>query len=156
MRNHKTKERHVADYIKQEFPQYDFTFDKIIQDGCSRRRPDILLDMAEYVIIIEIDENQHQKYDSSCENKRLMEIFQDCGSRPLIMIRFNPDQYYNNAKSIPSCWTTTNEKGLYIIKTSSKKEWESRLQKLKETITSQIDFSEERKDIDIIHLFYDA
>ena len=156
LRNHKTKERHVADFIKKEFPQYNFTFDKIIQDGCSRRRPDILLDMAEYVIIIEIDENQHQKYDSSCENKRLMEIFQDCGSRPLVMIRFNPDQYYYfNNKSVASCWTTTNDRGLCIIKTTKKKEWESRLQKLKEMIQLQIDFTEERKDIDIIHLFYD-
>lgn len=155
LRNHKTKERTVADYIKEEFSDYDFKFDKIIQDGCSRRRPDILLDMVEYVIIIEIDENQHQNYDCSCENKRLMEIFQDCGSRPLVMIRFNPDQYYNNAKSIPSCWTTTNDRGLCIVKPAKKKEWESRLEKLKETIQLQIDFSEERKNIDVIHLFYD-
>ena len=155
LRNHKTKERTVADYIKQEFPDYDFKFDKIIQDGCSKRRPDILLDMGEYNIIVEIDENQHQKYDCSCENKRLMEIFQDCGSRPLVMIRFNPDQYYINNKSIPSCWTTTEDRGLCIIKSTKKKEWDTRLQSLKEAIKLQIDFTGERKEIDVIHLFYD-
>ena len=153
LRNHKTKERHVADYIKQEFPQYDFTFDKIIENGCSKRRPDILLDMGEFIIIIEIDENQHQTYQEICENKRLMEIFQDCGSRPLTMIRFNPDQYYINNKSIPSCWTITKDKGLCIVNPSKKIQWEKRLNTLKDEITSQINI-ENPKEINVVHLFY--
>ena len=50
-------------------------FDKIIQNGCSRRRPDILIDCASHVIAIEIDEYKHQQYDSTCESKRICQIY---------------------------------------------------------------------------------
>jgi len=155
LRNHKTKERHVVDFLKTTFPDYTIKFDERIQYGCSKRRPDVLIDMGEYIIIVEIDENQHQLYDCSCENKRLMEIFQDCGNRPMAMIRFNPDQYYDiKGKSITSCWETTKDRGLYIIKDSKKKEWETRLNALADAINLQINLTNERKDIDVIHLFY--
>ena len=44
----------------------------------------LFLILTEYQV--EIDENQHTNY--SCENKRTMEIFNDLGRRPLVMIRF--------------------------------------------------------------------
>lgn len=62
-------------------------FDKRIPEGCSRRRPNMYMDFGSHVvaervaIIIEIDENQHSDYDCTCENKLLMELFQDCGNR---------------------------------------------------------------------------
>ncbi len=31
---------------------------------------DLLIDLGYQVIIVEIDENQHDKYDSTCENKK--------------------------------------------------------------------------------------
>ena len=86
--NYKTKERVVADYI-QSHTKYSWICDKKIQDGCSRRRPDLMADLGFQVIIVEIDENQH----TTCENKRLMELSQDVGHRPIVMIRFNPDEY---------------------------------------------------------------
>ena len=70
-------------------------YDKKIQDGCSTRRPDLFLDLGYQIIIIEIDENQHIDYDCSCENKRIMELSQDVGHRPIVFIRFNPDDYKN-------------------------------------------------------------
>jgi hypothetical protein len=104
-KNYKTKEKTVAEYITKIFPQYTWITDKKIQDGCSRRRPDLLLDLGFQILIIEIDENQHTDYDCSCENKRLMEISQDLGHRPIIFIRFNPDSYKNeNGILIKSCW----------------------------------------------------
>ena len=36
--------------------------------------------------------------DCSCENKRIMEISQDLGHRPIVFIRFNPDEYNKNGK----------------------------------------------------------
>jgi hypothetical protein len=92
-RNYKTKERTVVDFVLNHFPQFTWVSDKKVQDGCSKRRPDLLLDLGFQVIIIEVDENQHINYDCSCENKRLMEISQDIGHRPLVFIRFNPDSY---------------------------------------------------------------
>ena len=48
------------------------------------------------IIIVEIDEYQHENITYSCENKRIMEISQDLGHRPIIFIRFNPDEYLLN------------------------------------------------------------
>lgn len=156
VRNHKTKERAVADYIREQFPQYTILLDRRVPDGCSLRKPDILIDFGEYVLIIEIDENQHQSYDCSCENKRLMILFEDIGSRPMVMIRFNPDRYYDHkGQSIPSCWGYTEEKGLCHIKPNKKREWLQRLESLRDTIQLMIEYKGIRKEIDVVHLFYD-
>ncbi|MBT4942109.1 MAG: hypothetical protein HON29_03640, partial [Candidatus Magasanikbacteria bacterium] len=73
VRNYKTKERHVVTYIQQNFPEYDWIHDKKIQDGCSKRRPDLMLDLLTHVIIVEIDEEQHSDYSSICESMRTMQ-----------------------------------------------------------------------------------
>jgi hypothetical protein len=73
-RNYKTKERSVVEFVTTTFPQFSWQADRRIADGCSRRRPDLFLDMGYQIIIVEVDENQHQDYDCSCENKRLMEL----------------------------------------------------------------------------------
>ena len=70
-RNYKSKENEVASRIKELFPS--FVQDTIISGGCSKRRPDLFLDKLTHIIIIEIDEDKHSSYDSSCENRRLME-----------------------------------------------------------------------------------
>ena len=103
-RNYKTKEYSVVEFVKQTFPELTLVTDKKVQGGCSRKRPDILLDLGYQIIIVEIDENQHIDYDCSCENKRMMELSQDLGHRPIIFIRFNPDDYLIKNKNITSCW----------------------------------------------------
>lgn len=156
VRNHKTKERAVADYIRENFSEYTITLDKRIDYGCSAKKPDIYIDFGEYVLIVEIDENQHKSDQYSCENKRMMILFQDAGLRPLVMIRFNPDQYYDkDGKSIASCWGYTEERGLCHVKPNKKKEWEERLQVLRNTVKEKIEYNGERKNVDLIHLFYD-
>ena len=103
-RNYKTKEYAVVEYVKNTFPDLTVVADKIIANGCSKRRPDLLLDLGYQIIIVEIDENQHIDYDCSCENKRTMELSQDVGHRPIVFIRFNPDDYKNQNNPIASCW----------------------------------------------------
>lgn len=153
VKNYKTKERHVTDFIKEKFNALNITYDKTITGGKSLRRPDIFIDISNHVIVIEIDENQHDTYDCSCENKRLMELFIDAGSRNMTFIRFNPDDYINiNNKQVSSCWTL-NDKGLCIIKDTV--EWTSRLNILQETVDFIITHGNE-KEINIIHLFYDG
>jgi hypothetical protein len=61
--NYKTKERSVVEYILNAFPDKTWIADKRVADGCSRRRPDIYLDMGSHLIMIEVDENQHMDYD---------------------------------------------------------------------------------------------
>jgi len=44
-----------------------------------------------------------------------MEISQDLNFRPIIFIRFNPNDYIKNKNNIHSCWSI-NTKGLCVIK----------------------------------------
>lgn len=154
-RNYKTKEYSVVEYVKTNFSHLTWISDKTIQDGCSKRRPDLFLDMGYQIIIIEIDENQHIDYDCSCENKRIMELSQDVGHRPIIFIRFNPDDYTNQDKKISSCWGV-NKNGICVIKKTKKKEWDERLNSLKEQIHYWTDPNNKTdKTIEVVQLFYD-
>ena len=151
--NYKTKENEVVSRVKSLFPEFSWVCDKKVQDGCSRRRPDLLLDMGTHVIIVEVDENKHSGYDCSCENKRLMELSQDLGHRPIVFIRFNPDSYTNDeGNKITSCWSYTKQ-GLMSIKKAKQKEWEERIEVLKNQIQYWIDNSTE-KTVEIVELFY--
>lgn len=157
-RNYKTKERSVVDYVFQQFPQdsYSWIADKRIQDGCSRKRPDLLLDLGYQVIIVEVDENQHIDYDCSCENKRIMQLSQDVGHRPMIFIRFNPDEYTASENKVTSCWGIDGL-GICAIKKTKQKEWKERL----EALRAQIEYwispeNKTEKTVEVIQLFYDC
>ncbi len=52
-------------------------FDKTVPDGCSKRRPDVLIPLSTHNIIVEIDEGQHKAYSSTCEVSRINELFED-------------------------------------------------------------------------------
>jgi len=154
-RNYKTKEYSVLDFIKTKFPELDFIADKIISGGCSKRRPDLFLDILYQIIIIEIDENQHTDYDCTCGNKRVMELSQDLGHRPIVFIRFNPDDYKKDGKNITSCWGC-DKNGICVVKKSKQKEWLERLNTLEDQIKYWTDPENMTdKTIEIIHLYYD-
>ena len=153
-RNYKTKEMSIINYIKEHLSHIDIITDKKIKDGCSKRRPDILIDVGFQIIIIEVDENQHNQYDCSCENKRLMELSQDVGFRPIVFIRFNPDGYNINDKKITSCWYI-NKHGIYQINKKKINEWNDRLKNLKDTIEYWCNQEHKiDKTIEIIQLYY--
>jgi hypothetical protein len=152
-RNYKTKEKDVVDRVMQKYPHFSWVHDKRIQDGCSLRRPDLLLDMGSHIIIIEIDENKHTDYDCSCENKRLMQISLDLHHRPIVFIRFNPDSYTNDqGVLVKSCWKL-NKMGIMTVMKTKQTEWEERIETLKQQIQYWID-NPTSKTIEIIELFY--
>jgi hypothetical protein len=154
-RNYKTKEYAVVEYVKTKFPDLNWIADKIVNGGCSKRRPDLLLDLLYQIVIIEIDENQHTDYDCSCQNKRIMELSQDLGHRPIVFIRFNPDDYEKCGTNITSCWGQ-DKKGLCIVKKSKQNEWNQRLNALEEHINYWITpENTTNKTIETIQLFYD-
>lgn len=157
VRNYKTKERCVVEYVTLHFPDFSWVADKIITDGCSRRRPDLILDLGYQIIIVEVDENQHIHYDCSCENKRVMQLSQDVNHRPLIMIRFNPDEYIDvNGKNVTSCWGV-NGKGICTVKKSKEKEWLKRLERLREEVDYWTNSENAtKKTVEIVELFYDC
>ena len=69
-RNYKTKEYAVLEFITKNYSEHNWINDKVIDGGCSKKRPDIFLDLLTHSIIIEIDEYQHRDYDN-CELKRI-------------------------------------------------------------------------------------
>lgn len=140
----KQKEIFITKRISEDYPDIQFQFDKQISyQSCHKKRPDIFLDCYNYTIIIEIDENQHQYY--SCENKRLMEIFESLGNRPLVCIRFNPDKY----KNFNSIFTFT--KNGFIKET---KQFLERYTKLKKRFDYYLNNSP-TKEITIENLYFD-
>jgi len=149
-RNYKIKENHMTDFLKCEFKDEIMIFDKQT-GGCSKRRPDCYIDKFTHIIIIECDENQHR--DTSCENKRTMELFHDFGNRPIVFIRFNPDKYINeNSEKIPSGFKMHKTLDVPVIR--EPKEWQARLDLLKEYTNKHL-ITIPEKEVTNEYLFYD-
>ncbi len=143
--NIKQKEIFIVNEIINYLPNLDWITDKIIScQTCSRRRPDLFIDLYNYSLIIEIDENQHKNYDTTCDNKRTMEIFTALGNRPIIFIRFNPDNY-DKQKGIFSF----SKSGLI----STNENYTDRINKLKECIDFHLSIAP-TKEITIEYLFF--
>lgn len=139
----KTRENAVATFLRQTWPDVTITHDKRVE--CHLYRPDFVFDMGSHTVVIEIDENQHRSYDTSCDNKRLMSIFQGLGSRPMIMLRFNPDAY----TGYRGCWTRDGK----LV--DEGRPWIKRLEMLKERIGHWIT-QEPARTVTVEHLFFDG
>ena len=126
VRNIKVKERAVVDFIKAEFSTYIIQYDSCIHSGQSRRRPDIMFTLADRILIIEVDENQHKSKEYvEDDEERLVDIVNDTGDTPVILIRFNPDSYTSDSKRVSSCFAVNKETKHLEVKRS--KQWSERL-----------------------------
>ena len=84
-----------------------------------------------------------------------MLLSQDVGHRPIVFIRFNPDDYMSGDSKITSCWGN-NKMGICCIKKTKTKEWNTRL----EVLYTQIEYwavpeHKTEKTIEVVELFYD-
>ena len=158
-RDWKTKETHVRQHISElastdkRLKGLQLSFDRTL-GGCSRRRPDIFIDCFSHAVVIECDENQHASGSSyTCENKRMMEIYQDIGLRSVTFLRFNPDKYTDNTgKKVPSCFKYTEK---YEVPVPQKKAWKARLDVLTAQILESVSNVPD-KAVTIHHLYYDG
>jgi len=149
--NYGTKEKAVADYIKNEFIGYDWICGKSV--GASGCRPDVLLMLPNYNIVIEIDENQHSSYNVDDESHRMKQIHKDLKCKDIVFIRFNPDTYTNvKGERVTSCWRQIKSG---IIKVSKPSEWPTRLKTLNATITHWLNHTP-TKPITVVKLYYDG
>jgi hypothetical protein len=155
-KKYRFKQNTIVDILKQHFI-FDI-IDKQIDNGCTNRKPDLIIDCLTHVINIEIDENQHKSksYTPECEKKRYDEIFTAFADRPLICIRFNPDKYVQKENnfiwSIEGIFKNT---GTPTLATKiNEKELDERINKLVKEINKSIQNIPE--DIfQIKYLFYD-
>jgi hypothetical protein len=78
------------------------------------------------------------------------------GHRPIIFIRFNPDDYIKDGIMITSCWGQ-NKKGICVVKKSKIHEWAERLHLLEHHINYWTNpENTTNKTIETIQLFYDT
>jgi hypothetical protein len=89
---HKFKENETIDFLSKNGFKFVST-DKTVQNGCSKKRPDGIIDLGYLFICLEIDEDQHKSYACECEQGRMIQIHQDFGGSPVLFIRYNPDVY---------------------------------------------------------------
>ena len=164
-RRFKVREQLVVEFLRAMLgdPDIDFVHDKTVAGGCSRRRPDILIDCGTHVVIVEIDEDQHADYDCSCERKRAMQLWTDVNAarghgefKAIVFVRFNPDRYVDaHGNSVPSCFGVHKATGTYGVRAKHAAAWDARLDVLLQTVLRHVgnvplqDFTEE-------HLFYDG
>jgi hypothetical protein len=144
VRNFKVKERHVIDALMGAdlglpsgvVPSCDKRVDGT--GGCgSLRRPDWLVDLGTHSVIVEIDEEQHEGYDTTCETKRLMQLFGDLGDRPLVVVRFNPDAYMDDGRRrVPSPFKHHATLGVPMIVRQA--EWDARVARLLSLVRGHI------------------
>jgi len=154
IRDYGTRESKVTEFIKKEFNNLNISYNKQIQSGCSKNRPDVFIDCLTHSVIIEVDEHQHKakSYTPECEIQRVNNLFTDLADRPIIFIRFNPDSYTNKeGKMIKSCFEYTDNREL----PKANKTLQSRLKKLKKEIEKNINLVP-NINITTIRLFYDG
>lgn len=126
------KESMIVGELKKIYP--NLTNNKEIIGGSSKYRPDIFISLDNHNIIIEIDENQHSKYEN--ELSRLEDLSNDLNDdKYQIFIRFNPDKYDKKNKSI----------------LDDENEFKERMQILLESIEILTSENETR----VVYLFYD-
>jgi hypothetical protein len=146
-RQFKLKEHYVMDALKAHYKDtLTMAFDKTIEGGCSKKRPDLFIDFGSHCLIIEVDENRHVNY--VCERKRMISLYEDLGFRKVIFLRFNPDGYTEQSvKHIsPFGYTPT---GMIKINT------EEMSRRIEILITKIEEYRKEPDDIlTILHLFY--
>ena len=85
--------------------------DRPVPNECEvKRRPDRMNEFESHILILEVDEQQHKKYPEIVEIKRMRELWLANKEKPIVVIRFNPDQYVDKEKhKIPSCFGKNND-----------------------------------------------
>ncbi len=102
-RNYQAKETTVVTFLQEKFPNVDWRWNKMVEGGCSKRRPDLLLKLGSHTLIVEVDKNSHEVHDPTCGEKHMGEIWNDVGHAPLVFVWFNPDRYKDeHGNNVPS------------------------------------------------------
>ena len=159
-KNRQLKQDFINDLYKKLYPKQKWdSFDKIVENTCNRRRPDYFKDFITHILILEIDENQHKRYNKDCERNRINELYTGLADRKIIMIRFNPDKYIDkNQKNVEGCFTHTPNIGNLKF---NKKIGENRLKIVQKYVDYYSNFNNIKNkyqniEVKQIKLFYDG
>ena len=91
------KQREVVQFLDCNMKDRPYaSVDRIPMDirNCGgKERPDVLWELADRIVILEVDEDQHSGRPCECEQTRMMNISQALGCERNIWIRYNPDGF---------------------------------------------------------------
>ncbi len=147
LKNYKIKENYIFDEVLKLLPtDIIYTRDKHV-GGCSKRRPDLMIDCGTHWICAENDENSHKNYDTTCEESRIHQLYEDMGDRPMVLIRFNCDKWSGGESLFK-----LDKLGMIVIK--NKKKFEERIKTFVETIKKYLTNPSD-KLLNIEYLYYD-
>ena len=152
----RSKELAVNRFLLESFPNLTWSFNKCIEGGCSRRRPDAFAHLGTHAITVETDENEHigDSYSCACENRKMMEHFRDAGEIPHVFVRFNPDAYIDSAgEKHKSCWEKTPLTMEPRVALRRQKAWKERLETLRLTIEQSVQNTPSR-EVELKLLYY--
>jgi len=153
-RSSRSKEVAVAQFLAERFPDLDWSFNKVIPGGQSRRRPDAFVRLPDRALSIEVDEFSHLGYECICESRKVMEHFEDAGRLPHLFVRFNPDGYVDACGvKVPSCWGKTPKTREPRVAPRQSAQWAARLSKLAQIIQHFVDHLPDR-EVSVLELFY--
>jgi hypothetical protein len=64
------------------------------------KQPDFTWRLPDVVIFLEVKQQQHARYDVDREIMRELRLLASCGSKPMIMIRYNPGTQQSDVNSV--------------------------------------------------------
>ena len=137
VRYDRIKETNIVNNIKTIFKEYKWICNKRL--NC-KYRPDIFTIIKDKIIIIEIDEFQHSKYDLKLEEERINAIYNEFNIKNFILIRFNPDKY------------TDSNNIIHDSIHNNESQWNIRMNTLANIINNSI--NKTSNNISIIKLFF--
>ena len=83
------KQKLVFESLQENFREFDMRFNHRL-GRLGSIKPDIVIEVNNWAMIIEVDEFQHKKYERDGEDDRLEQL-RDYFNIPLKVVRFNPD-----------------------------------------------------------------
>lgn len=99
-RRQQVKQHEVTKFLETRLTEKTIDInDAILDNACTKQRPDIGYDCETHYVFIEVDENQHRYskgYEAPCEVSRMIKLALSCGGKGAIFIRYNPDAFRDN------------------------------------------------------------
>ena len=128
----KTREMKIKALLESTTDLNDPIHDKPVGGECGKYRPDFRYDALTHFVVVEVDEDQHKRYDPECERIRMINIVQAVGMR-CVFVRYNPDAFHIDGK---------------MIRVYEKKRHDLLLRTIRECMTSP-------PTADVVYLYYD-
>ena len=113
-RSTRVAENVVANFLRTDIDVPWTSWNKQVTEAVcgGHYRPDFTWDRTSWALVLENDEHQHARSGYTCDEKRMVDIFNGYGGISVVFIRFNPDSFKINNRNR----TVTMQKRLEMLK----------------------------------------